>query len=113
MPRGQEYRIPLSELLWAADRHRQDGWSLRFIAGSRWRQWGYASPGSALEALRHALRTIDQPVRDCIEATRLASLMHGDSTRAARQPGHPDHERYLEHRRRTRRPRSRPAMDQS
>lgn len=98
---GVDYRIPLRDLMWAADRHAA-GWSLRSIARLHWRRWGYASQKSALEGLRHALRTIDAPVRDRIEATRLASTMHGNSRRDARLPGHPDHERFLEHRRQVR-----------
>lgn len=98
MPRGVDYKIPLADLLEAAAHHRR-GWSLRSIARMKWRQWGYASDKSALEGLRHALRAIDAPVRDRIDATVRASVMHGNSSRAARVPGHPDHERHLEHRR--------------
>lgn len=101
MPRGNEYRIPLADLLQAARQHER-GWSLRSIARLHWRRWGYASSKSALEGLRGALRTIDAPVRDRVEATQLASIMHGNSTRAARDPGHPDHQRFLEHRRHVR-----------
>jgi hypothetical protein len=104
-PRGLDYRIPLADLLQAAEQHER-GWSLRSIARLHWRRWGYASAGSALEGLRSALRAIDAPVRDRIDATRLASVMHGNSTRAAREPGHPDHARFLEHRRATRASRS-------
>jgi hypothetical protein len=104
-PRGVDYRIPLADLLQAAEQHER-GWSLRAIARLHWRRWGYSSAGSALEALRGALRTIDAPVRDRVQATQLASVMHGNSTRAARQPGHPDHERFLAHRRATRKSRS-------
>lgn len=98
MPRGVDYRIPLRDLLAAAERH-QRGESLRSIARLNWRQWGYASAKSALEGLRAALRTIDAPVRDRIDATILASTMHGKSRRAARLPGHRDHQEFLEHRR--------------
>lgn len=98
MPRGVDYKIPLADLLQAAEQH-QRGWSLRSICRMKWRQWGYASEKSALEALRRALRTIDAPVRDRIEATVSASVMHGNSSRAARLPGHPDHDRFLAHRR--------------
>jgi hypothetical protein len=49
------------------------------------------------------LRTIDAPVRDRVEATVLASTMHGNARRAARLPGHPDHQAFLDHRRRVRR----------
>src|SRR5207237_6122175 len=61
------------------------------------------SEGSALEALRRALRTVGEPVRDRVEATVAASLAHGNATRAIRDPSHPDHARNLEHRRRLRR----------
>ena len=61
------------------------------------------SPGSALEALRKALRLIDAPVRGRVEATVDASVIHGNASRAAKTPGHPDHARYLAHRRRVRR----------
>lgn len=102
MPRGNEYRIPLADLLAAAEQH-QRGWSLRSIAKFRWQAWGYASEKSALEGLRNGLRTIDAPVRDRIQATVLASTMHGNSRRAARQPGHPDHSAFLAHRQAVRR----------
>lgn len=98
MPRGTDYRIPLPDLLQAAREH-QAGWSLRAISRLRWQQWGYASDKSALEGLRHALRLIDQPVRDRVEATRDASTVHGNASRAAHEAGHPDHGRYLAHRR--------------
>jgi hypothetical protein len=104
-PRGVEYRIPLRDVLWAADRHAR-GWSLRAIARLHWRRWGYASPKSALEALRGAMRELDLPVRDRVEATVLASTMHGHSRRDARLPGHPDHAEFLAHRRATRKPRA-------
>lgn len=101
MPRGTDYKIPLVDLLDAARRH-EGGWSLRSIARLHWRRWEYSSDRSALEGLRRALRTIDAPVRDRVEATILASTMHGNSSRAAREPGHPDHARFLAHRRATR-----------
>lgn len=101
MPRGVDYRIPLADLLAAAAEY-QRGWSLRALARMRYEQWGYASPGSALEGLRKALRTIDAPVRDRIAATVDASLIHGNASRAAHQPDHPDHARYLAHRRHVR-----------
>jgi hypothetical protein len=97
MPRGAEYLIPLADLLDAAEKHER-GWSLRSIARLHWKRWGYASDKSALEGLRRALRVIDAPVRDRLAATRLASTMHGNSARAAHQPGHPDHARFLAHR---------------
>jgi len=101
MPRGVDYRIPLADLLAAAAQH-QAGWSLRSIARLHWRRWGYATPKSALEGLRQGMRTLELPVRDRIEATVLASTMHGNSRRAARQPDHPDHQAFLAHRRRVR-----------
>ncbi len=97
MPRGVDYRIPLAELLAAAEDHRR-GWSLRAISRMRYRRWGYASPGSALEGLRKALRTIEAPVRDRVEATVDASLVHGHARRAMRMPEHPEHARALAHR---------------
>jgi len=95
---GTDYRIPLADLLTAAAQHRA-GWSLRSIARLNWHRWGYASDKTALEALRTAMRTLELPVRDRIEATVLASTMHGNSRRAARLPGHPDHRAFLAHRR--------------
>lgn len=106
MPRGVDYRIPLRDALAAARQH-QAGWSLRAIARLHWRTWGYASPKSALEGLRSAFRTLDVPVRDRVEATVLASTMHGRSRRAAKAPGHPDHAAFLAHRRATRKTRAR------
>jgi hypothetical protein len=101
-PRGVDYKIPLADLLAAVEHHRY-GWSLRAIARLKYREWGYASPATALEGLRSAFRVIDAPVRDRIEATVLASTLHGNSRRAARLPGHPDHEAFLAHRRQVRR----------
>lgn len=105
MPRGVDYKIPLSDLLQAAREH-EAGWSLRAIARMKYREWGYASPKSALEGLRGALRTIDAPVRDRIEATVDASLVHGNNRRAMKDPAHPEHSRFLAHRRATRKSRS-------
>lgn len=85
-PRGVDYRIPLRDLLQAAEEHAA-GFSLRSIAGRRWQEWGYASMKSALEGLRRALRTIDAPVRDRIEATVLASTVHGHGRRHMRAGG--------------------------
>jgi hypothetical protein len=101
MPRGVDYRIPLTDLFECARAHEL-GWSLRALARLRWRKWGYASDKSALEGLRAALRSIDAPVRDRIEATVLASTVHGNSPRAAHKPDHPDHDRYLAQRRHVR-----------
>jgi hypothetical protein len=102
MPRGVDYRVPLRDVLWAADQHAR-GWSLRSIARLHWRRWGYSSPKSALGGLSHAMRALDLPVRDRIEATILASEMHGHASRDARLPGHPDHAAFLAHRRAVRR----------
>jgi hypothetical protein len=99
MPRGVDYRIPLSELRAAADEHAA-GFSLRSIADRHWQRWGYASPKSALEGLRHALRSIDAPVRDRLEAVVLASTVHGNGRRAMQAAGDPA---YRAHRRRLRR----------
>jgi hypothetical protein len=101
MPRGVDYKIPLADLFQARDEHAM-GFSLRSIARRRWRGWGYASMKSALEGLRHALRTIDAPVRDRIEATIEASLIHGHNRRAMKETWHPEHARQLEHRKRVR-----------
>lgn len=97
MPRGVEYKIPLRDLLQAAEQHRV-GWSLRAISRMNWKRWGYASPKSALEGLRMALRSIDAPVRDRIEATKAASTLHGLATREARKGGE-GHDAFLAHRR--------------
>jgi hypothetical protein len=106
MPRGVDYRIPLADLLKAAEDHERRKWSLRSIARLHWRRWGYASEKSALEGLRHALRTIDAPVRDRVEQVRIVSTMHGNSSRAAHEPGDPDHARFLAHRRAVRKSRA-------
>ncbi len=98
MPRGVDYKIPLADLLAAAEDHKR-GWSLRAISRLRFKQWGYASAASACEGLRHALRTIDAPVRDRIDATVLASTVSGKNRRAYRAPDHPHHQEQLDHRR--------------
>jgi hypothetical protein len=98
MPRGVDYKFSIAELHQAAAEH-EAGWSLRAICRLRWEVWGYASVGSALEALRRALRLIDAPVRDRIDATIDASLVHGNARRAMRLPGHAEHDRNLRHRR--------------
>jgi hypothetical protein len=111
MPRGVDYRIPLAAVRQAAADH-EAGWSLRALARMRYRDWGYASPGSALEGLRHAMRSLDLPIRDRVAATIDAHTVHGNATRAAHEPGHPDHQRFLDHRnalRRAARARSRAA----
>lgn len=95
---GPDYKIPLADLLEVAKEH-QAGWSLRAISRMRWERWGYASAASALEALRRALRSIDAPVRSQAEARLDTSLRHGNASRAAKEPGHPDHARWLAHRR--------------
>jgi hypothetical protein len=98
MPRGVDFRIPLAAVRQASAEH-QAGWSLRALARMRYAEWGYASPGSALEGLRHAMRELDMPVRDRIEATVDASTIHGNARRAMRAPEHPEHARNLAHRR--------------
>jgi hypothetical protein len=97
MPRGVDYRIPLAAVRQASADHNA-GWSLRALARMRYREWGYASPGSALEGLRHAMRALDLPVRGRIEATVDASTIHGNARRAIRAPDHPEHARNLAHR---------------
>jgi hypothetical protein len=104
MPRGVDYRIPLADVRQAHQDH-QAGWSLRALARMRYRRWGYASPKSALEGLRNAMKTLELPVRDRIDAVVDASLIHGKASRAAHRPDHPDHAAYLAHRRATRKPR--------
>ena len=105
MPRGVDYKIPLADLLQAAREH-EAGWSLRAISRMKYRKWGYASPKSALEGLRGALRTIDAPIRGRIDATVDASLVHGNNRRAMKDPAHPEHDRFLAHRRATRKSRA-------
>lgn len=101
MPRGVEFKIPMQAAL---DAHREHmaGWSLRALARMRWEEWGYASPESALEGLHGVFRALDLPIRSRRDAILAFNTVHGNSTRAARDPGHPDHERFLEHRRRRR-----------
>lgn len=101
MPRGTEVRIPLADLRWAAEQHAS-GWSLRFISRARWQQWGYASPDSANEALRRSLHYVGGTVRDRVEAVQLAHTTHGNLRKGYSSPDHPEHHRYLEHRRRVR-----------
>lgn len=98
MPRGVDYRIPLAAVRQAAADH-QAGWSLRALARMRYAEWGYASPGSALEGLRNAMRELELPIRGRVEATVDASTIHGNARRAMRRPEHPEHARNLEHRR--------------
>ena len=102
MPRGVDFKIPLADARQAHVDHMA-GWSLRAIARMRWRQWGYASDRSALEGLRGVFRALELPVRDRIEATVDASLVHGNGRRALRDPAHPEHGRHLEQRRHNRR----------
>lgn len=101
MPRGVEFRVPLKAVM-DAHRAHQAGWSLRALARMHYQEWGYASPGSALEGLRAAMRALELPVRDRIAATVEASTVHGNSGRAAREPSHPDHARHLAQRRHNR-----------
>lgn len=90
MPRGVDFRIPLSEVRQAHAEHLA-GWSLRALARMRYEQWGYASPNSALEGLRRAMHTLELPVRDRIEATIAASEVHGKARRADKAAGTREH----------------------
>jgi hypothetical protein len=96
MPR--DYKIPLPDVL-AAHRSHRAGWSIRALARMHWTRWGYASPESANEGLRHAFRTLSLDVRDQAAATMLARTVHGHNRRGMADPAHPDHAAYLEHRR--------------
>lgn len=98
---GPDFRIPMRDVREAHEAHLK-GWSLRALCRLHWQQWGYASPKSALEGLRGAMRALDLPVRGRIEATVLTSTVHGHSSRAAGKPGHPDHARFLAQRRHVR-----------
>lgn len=98
MPRGVEIRVPLKAAL-DAHRAHQAGWSMRALARMHYAEWGYASPSSALEGLRGAWRVLELQARDRIEATVEASTVHGNSSRAARDPEHPGHAAFLAQRR--------------
>ena len=98
---GIDYKIRLGDAR-QAHREHQAGWSLRAIAERNSQRWGYASPKSALEGLRGVLRELELPVRDRIDATVRASTVHGNASRASREPGHPEHAAFLAHRRRLR-----------
>lgn len=98
MPRGVDFKVPLRDVQ-EAHRAHLAGWSIRALARLHWRQWGYASPASAAMGLSAAMRALDLPVRDRVEATRLARTVHGELTRDAADPGHPDHALHLERRR--------------
>lgn len=95
---GCDYRISLRAVRQAHSEHLA-GWSLRALARMRWEEWGYASPASALEGLRMAMRALDLPIRDRVAATVDASTVHGHSTRASRDTSHPDHQAHLARRR--------------
>lgn len=98
MPRGVEFKVPLRDVQ-EAHRAHLAGWSIRALARLHWRQWGYASSASAAMGLSAAMRALGLPVRDRVEATRLARTVHGELTRAAADPEHPDHALHLERRR--------------
>lgn len=99
MPRGVDFKVPLRDVQ-EAHRAHLAGWSLRALARMHWQQWGYASAESALEGLRRAMRALELPVRDRVEATRLARTLHGELTReATSDSSHPGHQRALERRR--------------
>ncbi len=101
MPRGVEYRLSLADAQEAHKAHVA-GWSLRAISRMRYREWGYASPNSALEAMRGVFRLLELPTRDRVEAVVDFSTVHGNSARAFRDPAHPEHARHLAHRRHVR-----------
>ena len=90
MPRGVDYKIPLADLLAAAADH-EAGISLRAIARSRWRQWGYKSDKSALEGFAVDRRGLDR---------RLDPVAHRRVDRPERvaQSGNPGHAIYCAHR---------------
>lgn len=99
MPRGVDFKVPLRDVQ-EAHRAHLAGWSIRALARLHWRQWGYASAASAAMGLSAAMRALGLPVRDRVEATRLARTVHGELTRdATRDPSHPDHQQALERRR--------------
>lgn len=93
--RGDDCKIPVADALQAHQEHMA-GWSLRALARMRWEQWGYASPGSALEGLRCVFRNLDLPIRGRVEATVEATEIHGNLRTAYRRIDHPHHRRYLE-----------------
>ena len=96
MPRGVEFKVPLRDAF-EAHRAHLAGWSIRALARLHWRQWGYASAGSACEGLRRMFRALDLPVRPKLEAVRLALTIHGNDIAGIRDPAHPEHSRYLAH----------------
>lgn len=96
MPR--DYKLSMPDVL-AAHRAHRAGWSIRALARMRFEQWGYASPDSACEGLRHAFRALGLDVRDPVAGVRLALTVHGHNRRDIADPRHPDHAAYLEHRR--------------
>lgn len=98
MASGPDYLVPLSAV---RDAHREHlaGWSIRALARLRWREWGYASPTSAALGLASAMRALDLPVRNSREAARVAHTIHGNLSRELIDPTHPEHRRYLDHKR--------------
>lgn len=61
-----------------------DGKSLRALARDLWETYGYASPGSCVNALSAFFIRDGLPTRDRIEATIAASTVHGLAGRDAR-----------------------------
>jgi hypothetical protein len=102
VPRGQDFKISLKEARAAHEAHMA-GWSLRALGRMHYREWGYASPGSAASALTYVFRALDLPTRDRITATVEASTVHGNNRRGMGDPAHPEHDRFLAHRRHVRR----------
>jgi hypothetical protein len=98
MASGPDFLVPLAAV---HDAHRAHlaGWSIRALARLHWREWGYASSTSAALGLAAAMRALDLPVRNSADASRLAHTIHGNLSRALIDPAHPDHRRYLAHRR--------------
>jgi hypothetical protein len=94
----RDFIIP-TPAVFDAHRAHTAGWSLRAIARVRWREWGYASPDSAYEGLRHAMRALDLTVRSQSEATVEANLRHGHMRTANWAIDSPQHGDLLAHRR--------------
>src|SRR6185437_8732995 len=95
---GHEFYITTPQLM-AARLEYEAGWSAEEIARRHWEEWGYSQLSAAARALRKALRLVGVEVRDARTASREYLLLHGDSCRAFRDPGHPEHGRYLAYQR--------------
>lgn len=100
-PQRPESKMTLAQIRQAHARHVA-GESVRALGRALWETYGYASPSSCANSLSEAFLREGLATRDRIEATKLASTVHGNAGRGDRRS---NALRYRVHRKRRRRER--------